>query len=195
MGGFAQAGLELGAIEGLSHHVVFSWETSMYHQGSCFPLSVFLFQYFNGYSKFVLATLKKLCINPCISLFHNTIYMYCLFLFHNTIVFSAYSCFSIPVSVYSSFLINVSLPLHILLDASIVQLTVMMCAVQVQVVNWTWVVRITAAYIHLKQLKATWDFLPQLHPVLIGYHVRLKLCMPKLCAKVMWGDVFDHVLS
>ena len=45
---------------------------------------------------------------------------------------------------------------------------------------WTWVMRITAAYIHLKYLKATWDFLPQLHPALIGYCVRMKLCAPKL---------------
>ena len=53
-----------------------------------------------------------------------------------------------------------------------------------------WVMRITAAYIHLKQLKATWDFLQQLHPALIGYHVRLKLCEPKLQP---WVDVLMHI--
>ena len=42
-----------------------------------------------------------------------------------------------------------------------------------------WVMRIMVAYIHLKQLKATWDFLPQLHSALIGYHDRLKLCATK----------------
>ena len=45
-------------------------------------------------------------------------------------------------------------------------------------------------YMHLKQQKATWGFPPQLHPALIGYHVRLKLCEPKLWP---WTDVLMHI--
>ena len=54
--------------------------------GKLFVLGVFLFQYFNGYSNFLLATLKIFCVNPCISLFHNTIY-----------IFIVYSCFTTPL--------------------------------------------------------------------------------------------------
>ena len=63
----------------------------------------------------------------------------------------------------------------------------------IYVVNWTelniLMIRV-AAYIHLKQQKATWDFPPQLHPALIGYRVRLKLCEPKLWP---WVDVLMHI--
>ena len=61
--------------------------------------------------------------------------------------------------------------------------------------EWIWVMRIMSAYIHLKQLKATWDFLPQLHPVLTGYHVRLKLCTKTmtLLNYVKWVDVLMHI--
>ena len=46
--------------------------------------------------------------------------------------------------------------------------------------------------IHLKQLDATSDFLPQLHPALIGYHVRLKLCASKLCVEEMCLTMFCY---
>ena len=61
--------------------------------------------------------------------------------------------------------------------------------------EWNRVMRIMVAYIHLKQLSAAWDFLPQLHPTLIGYCVRLKLCAKTvtLVNYVKWVDVLMHI--
>ena len=76
-----------------------------------------------------------------------------------------------------------------------VQVTLTICAVQGQVVNWTWGMKIKVAYMHLKQLKATWDFLPQLLPVLIeSQHWLHRNPHPGwICAHqaVCWGDAFN----
>ena len=55
--------------------------------------------------------------------------------------------------------------------------------------------RITAPYIHLKQLEATGDFPPQHDPALIGYCVRVKLCAKTvtLVNYVKWVDVLMHI--
>ena len=144
----------------------------LYHQGRCFSLYVFLFQIFLWLIQFFACKVKKLCVNPYISLFHNTIY-----------IFIVYSCFTIPLfffllillsntSCYLFFLsyecvvtslypsschhVSVLIKMYIMMnDINVVcndnssvmavflilifilqvQVTVMMCAVQVQVVN------------------------------------------------------------